>query len=112
MSKTAALALAVWAAAVGSAGALAFTVSRPPRPVAAVTESRSLMPAPAADVVREQAPPALTDAPRVVIAHKVRVHPQPAASVPERHRDLSDMRCTPWESLTQGSASQKVRRCE
>jgi hypothetical protein len=114
MTKTAFPVLAIWAAALGSAGALAYTLNRPPKPVANI-EHHLVMPAPAIDrVVYEpiMSPSIQTVlGPAVVVQKAPRARPQRRAA-PAEVRDLSGMRCTAWGDLMQGSASQQVRRCE
>jgi hypothetical protein len=108
MTKTAVPVLAVWAAALGSAGALAYTLNRPPTPVANMEEHLI------APVAREPvAPPGYETevAPTVIATKAPRARARPRAA-PAPARDLSDMRCTAWQDLIQGSASQQVRRCD
>lgn len=110
MSKIAISMLAVWAAALGSAGALAYTLNRPPTPVARIAD---IFPS-ADEVLREQPPPPPGEAvaaPAVVVQETIQVHARKAAR-PAHVRELSEMRCVSWANLMQGSASQQVRRCE
>jgi hypothetical protein len=112
MSKTVIPVLAIWAAALGSAGALAYTLNRPPTPVATVGKLFESAPASMA-LSASETPTALpneeTEVAPVVIVHKAtHRHAYAAAHV----RELSDMRCGAWSTLIQGMASQQVRRCE
>jgi len=112
MSKSATVALAVWVSAVGSVGALAYALNRPPTPVSNVAE---VLP-PTIDIASERPPappPAnVTEfAPQVIVREPVRPHISHAMAAPQ-FRELSDMRCSGWENLAQGLATQQVRRCE
>jgi hypothetical protein len=120
MTKTAFPVLAIWAAALGSAGALAYTLNRPPRPVANAGDHFAIPPPTIDRVVSEPiTPPSFQTelAPAVVVQKTPRAHPRPRA-VPTEMRDLSEpqdlsrMHCTAWGDLMQGSASQQVRRCD
>lgn len=114
MTKTAIPILAIWAAALGSAGALAYTLNRPPTPAAHI-EDHFAMPSPAIDRVVYE--PLMSPSVQTVVAPAVAVQKAPRArphrpAAPVEVRDLSDMRCTAWGDLMQGAASQQVRRCE
>ena len=111
MSRTAVSMLAVWAAAIGSVGALAYALNRPLTPVAGIPD----VPAPAVDNASEQAPALPTNvteiAPSVIVHRATPAHVRHAVSAPQ-FRELSEMRCGAWQDLMQGAADQQVRRCE
>jgi hypothetical protein len=111
MSKTAIPVLAIWAAALGSAGALAYTLNRPPNPVAKIGQVAYAAMLPSLAEPRPAPPNDETSFAPLVVHKAKRAQPRPAAAPPPA-RDLSEMRCTNWEDLTQGMASVQVRRCE
>jgi hypothetical protein len=105
--------LAVWAAALGSAGALAYTLDRPPRLAGAIGAIYGE--ASTAEIVRDRplAPPdyQTAPAPSVVVEKAMHVRPRHTAATVHPH-ELSEMRCTSWGNMIQGSAFQQVRRCD
>jgi hypothetical protein len=114
MTKTAVPVLAVWAAALGSAGALAYTLNRPPGPVAHSEDQFAASSVSTTKVAREPiAPPGYETevAPTVIATEAPRARARLRAA-PAPVRELSDMRCAAGGDLMQGSASQQVRRCE
>lgn len=100
----------VWGAALVSA-AIAFQVHKPPVPVAAKVElpvAAALAPA-AVTAVTQVTEPEVMLIPADSIVGRV-ARPMKAAP-PPAPRDLSEMTCSSWTGLTQGSVSQQVRYC-
>jgi hypothetical protein len=105
------LAVAVCATAFSSAGALAYALGRPlavpSRPELGQMENRE----PSVLVASTPEPAVIEIAPMVIVGHftpREADNAEPSTSV----RDLSDMRCTGWRPLEQGSVIQSVRLCE
>jgi hypothetical protein len=117
MTKTVIPMLAIWAAALGSAGALAYTLNRPLQPVGNIDDLLPPAPAPMALAPTKSVAPAVeqTEIPPLVVHREARhVRVRRAAALPKQEpfRELSEMRCTAWQDLMQGAATQQVRRCD
>src|SRR5579871_5584908 len=101
-------ALIVCGAGFASAGALAYTLTRPllVPPKAIVFE---LAEAPTSELTpaRPEPSPVIEVAPVVVIGDRPRLVPAPPP--PAHPRSLSEMHCTGWKPLEQGSVGQMVR---
>src|SRR5436853_7923958 len=108
MKKTIALLLAVWGAASASAG-VAYAVHRPASPASrlSLTPTSSSLTAPAPTPVAALVEDVVQMPVAVIVAHAARAVTRP----PPPTRDLSDMRCSDWRALSQGSTALHVRYC-
>jgi hypothetical protein len=101
---------AVWSAALVSAVALAYALQRPVAPAASLAEVFGVPEPPrlaATSTPQREATNTIRLSPVVIVGH-VAV----PALLPLRPRDLSEMRCSTWQDLTQGPVGQLVRYCE
>jgi hypothetical protein len=97
----------VWTAAFGATAALTFIV-RPPQPQAVEPPVATESP-PALHVV---APPPPTTGDQYIVLPAVEIVSHIARAVrpppPPRPRDISEMHCSPWRSLDQGSNAVQI----
>lgn len=121
MLRTAVVSIAVWGTGVAAVAALVYAVNRPVTPAASLEEifGTAASPRPPQTptatlptVVSELAanmvgPQPLAVARRVRQAARALAPPAPAGP-----RELGEMRCSDWQELEQGPATQRVRRCE
>jgi hypothetical protein len=115
MIKTTIPMLAIWAAALGSAGALAYTLNRPVKPHTTIGQFFEAVPASMTMAANDRPvvpPNGEIDVTPTLIVHKATHARARPVAAPTHVRELSDMRCTAWQDLIQGSASQQVRRCD
>ncbi len=111
MSKMAAMTLGVWAAALSSAGALAYTLTRPPQPVADIRDILGALPQPtvvaAPEVRAEPAPVRNFVLPTItIVAQRVK------EAAPAQPAAVTEKRCSDWRPLAQGPTAQRVRVCD
>ena len=123
MSKLGVATITVWALGLTSAGALAYTLNKPllpPQPPAVVEPTRVVVLAPRLPAPPPAPPVQPKDEPRVVTVPVVEIVGRPQAPPvraaltvkDDTWRDLSDMRCSDWKSLSSGSMDQGVRYCQ
>jgi hypothetical protein len=98
--------LGIWAAALGSAGALVFSLTRPLVPPPSPFEDAPIS---HASTVPEGAQPAHVTAPRELHASNVHVNSFAPKAKP---RDITEMHCSDWRPLAMGPVTQGVRYCE
>jgi hypothetical protein len=110
--KTAsAVTLGVWIAALGAAGALAFTLNRAPRWTDSERQLAPLAAAPASEVLADpvsELPSVLYVPPVTIVGHVQR--PRASAPTLPPATDIARMHCTDWRGLDIGSG--RVQVCE
>jgi hypothetical protein len=110
--QTGLVAMLVCATAFSSAGALAYSLSRPLSVPLRAELGQMEERAPNFLVASTPEPGDVVELPPTVIVSHHASRAAVREVVPAAARDISDMRCTGWRPLEQGSVTQGVRLCE
>jgi hypothetical protein len=115
MNRITLIAIASWSTALVAAGAFAYVLTADaPQPVASMMGSPRVQPAPvilSAEAAMHHESATLVVLPPTIITDNRRrgaMVPAPATTA----RQLSEMSCSGWRSLEQGSSGQMVRSCD
>ncbi len=107
-AKLVLLATSLWAGGVAATGALAYTLNRPLVGLAPTAVTASIPHAFLTPLVQPETVPE----PNVIVLPTVEIVAQRAARVatppPPHQRDISEMRCSAWRPLEQGSNSVQI----